>query len=48
VAVRERGPTPRFVQENADSPKADRVGSSPALPATDHRGKVWKPVLGFP
>jgi hypothetical protein len=24
-----------------------RVGSRPALPAADHRGKVWKPSQGF-
>jgi hypothetical protein len=38
----------RIVPEDAESPEDDRVGSSPALPATYHRGMVWKPVLGFP
>ena len=25
---------------------ADRVGSQPALPAADHRGRVWEPSQG--
>ena len=28
-------------------PLASRVGSRPALPAANHRGKVWKPSQGF-
>jgi hypothetical protein len=28
-------------------PLSRRVGSWPALPATNHRGKVWKPFHGF-
>ena len=29
------------------SPAGHRVGSRPALPAANHRGKVWKPSQGF-
>jgi hypothetical protein len=25
---------------------ADRVGSRPALPAADHRGRAWEPSQG--
>jgi hypothetical protein len=28
-------------------PLASRAGSRPALPAANHRGKVWKPFQGF-
>ena len=42
-----QGRCPAAVPLPAAPTAGHRVGSRPALPAANHRGKVWKPSLGF-